>query len=139
MKPRWNKDSFSAGEAAKISGVSYRTIDYWARIRFIVPSIAEANGTGTDRRYSFSDLVALRLAKDLRTAGIATRSLHRIVEYLRRPAQNFPTEYLIMTDREIEIARIPRADVLQISHSNLAVVVNMGRLVRQIMLGIDAG
>ena len=52
--------SFSTGEAVRITGVSFRNIDYWARTKFIVPSIADAKGTGTERRYSFSDLLAVR-------------------------------------------------------------------------------
>jgi DNA-binding transcriptional MerR regulator len=59
-------DSFSTGDAVRITGVSFRNIDYWARTRFIVPSIAEAKGTGTERKYSFSDLLALRVARELR-------------------------------------------------------------------------
>ena len=55
-------ESFSTGDAVRITGVSFRNIDYWARTKFIVPSIAEAQGTGTERRYSFSDLLALRVA-----------------------------------------------------------------------------
>src|SRR5689334_19087539 len=76
-------ESFSTGEAVRITGVSFRNIDYWARTKFIAPSIAEAQGTGTERRYSFSDLLALRVARELREAGISTRSLRRIVEFLR--------------------------------------------------------
>ncbi len=77
------KDSFSTGEAVRITGVSFRNIDHWARTKFIVPSIAEAKGTGTERRYSFSDLLALRVARELRGAGVSTQSLRRIVEFLR--------------------------------------------------------
>src|SRR6266852_6444384 len=76
-------NSFSSGDAVRISGVSFRNIDYWARTKFIVPSIAEANGTGTERKYSFSDLLALRVARELREAGVSTQSLRRIVEFLR--------------------------------------------------------
>lgn len=77
------KDSFSTGEAVRITGVSFRNIDYWARTKFIVPSIADAKGTGTERRYSFSDLLALRVARELREAGISTQSLRRVMEFLR--------------------------------------------------------
>jgi MerR HTH family regulatory protein len=56
------KESFSAREAARIAGVPYASLDYWARTKLVVPSIADAKGTGTERRYSFNDLVALRVA-----------------------------------------------------------------------------
>ena len=51
-----------------------------ARTKFIVPSIAEAQGTGTERRHSFSDLLALRVARELREAGVSTQKLRRVVE-----------------------------------------------------------
>src|SRR5881227_969401 len=76
-------DSFSTGDAVRITGVSFRNIDYWARTKFIVPSIAEARGTGTERRYSISDLLALRVARELREAGVSTQSLRRIIDFLR--------------------------------------------------------
>ena len=43
----------------KLSGVSYRTLDYWARTGLLRPSFDEANGTGTERVYSFQDVVIL--------------------------------------------------------------------------------
>ena len=44
------RGGFSTGEAVRITGVSFRNIDYWARTKFIVPSIAEAQGTGTEQQ-----------------------------------------------------------------------------------------
>src|SRR6266700_7498201 len=77
------KKSFSTREAAQITGVSHRTVDFWAKTKLIVPSIADANGTGTDRLYNFDDLVALRVARELRQAGISTQSLRKVVKHLR--------------------------------------------------------
>jgi DNA-binding transcriptional MerR regulator len=77
------KKSFSTREAARVSGVSHRTVDYWAKTKLLVPSIADANGTGTDRLYSFDDLVALRVVRELRQAGISTQALREVVKKLR--------------------------------------------------------
>jgi DNA-binding transcriptional MerR regulator len=77
------QESFSAGEASRIAGVPYRNIDHWARTKFIVPSISDANGTGTERKYAFDDLVALRVARELRQAGISTQALRRVVQFLK--------------------------------------------------------
>jgi DNA-binding transcriptional MerR regulator len=100
-------DSFSTGEAVRITGVSFRNIDYWARTKFIVPSIAEAKGTGTERRYSFSDLLALRVARELREAGISTQSLRRVVAFLRtRKGLTSPLAecHLIVTGSDVQVA-----------------------------------
>jgi DNA-binding transcriptional MerR regulator len=45
-----SKPGFSAGQVARLTGLSYRTIDYWARTGLVVPSIARASGTRTLRR-----------------------------------------------------------------------------------------
>src|SRR5258706_15415648 len=77
------KDSFSTGETTRITGVPYRTLDHWAKTKFIVPSIADAEGIGTERKYAFNDLVALRVARELREAGVSKQALRRIVDRLR--------------------------------------------------------
>jgi DNA-binding transcriptional MerR regulator len=101
------RDSFSTGAAVRITGVSFRNIDYWARTKFIVPSIADAKGTGTERRYSFSDLLALRIARELREAGISTQSLRRVVDFLRtrKGLRNPLAEcHLIVTGSDVQVA-----------------------------------
>lgn len=77
------KHSFSAGEAARIAKVPYANLDFWARTKLVVPSIAAASGTGTDRRYNFQDLVALRVVRELREAGISTQSLRKAIARVR--------------------------------------------------------
>jgi DNA-binding transcriptional MerR regulator len=104
------KESFSTGEAVRITGVSFRNIDYWARTKFIAPSVAEAQGTGTERRYSFSDLLALRVARELREAGVSTQSLRRVVDFLRtrRGLTNPLAEcHLIVTGSDVQVATTP--------------------------------
>jgi DNA-binding transcriptional MerR regulator len=76
-------DGFMAGWAARLTGLAYHDLDYWARSGFIVPSVAAAAGKGSQRAYSFRDLVALRVARELRDAGISLPALRRVVQYLR--------------------------------------------------------
>jgi len=103
-------ESFSTGEAVRITGVSFRNIDYWARTKFIAPSVAEARGTGTERRYSFTDLLALRVARELREAGVSTQSLRRVVDFLRtRKAPTHPLAEcrLVVTGDDVQVATTP--------------------------------
>jgi DNA-binding transcriptional MerR regulator len=105
-----SEDSFSTGVAVRITGASARNIDHWARTRFIVPSVAEARGTGTERRYSFSDLLALRVARELREAGVSTQSLRRVVDFLqtRKGLANPAKECrLIVTGLDVQVATTP--------------------------------
>ncbi len=50
---------FSTGDAAKISGVPMRTVDYWDRIGLVKPSI-RTHGSGFSRYYKLPDLVVLK-------------------------------------------------------------------------------
>ena len=74
---------FPAREAVRLSGVPYKTLDFWAKTGLIVPSIVQASGKGSDRIYSFRDLVALRVAKKLRESGISLQSLRTVVIHLQ--------------------------------------------------------
>ena len=68
---------FTAGQAAKVTGLKYATVDYWDRSGFLSPSVAGAQGKGSDRVYSFQDLIALRVARQLREAGISLQARAR--------------------------------------------------------------
>ena len=75
---------FSGTQAAKIVGITYRQLDYWARTDLIRPSLAEATGSGSRRRYSYRDLLELRVIKTLLDAGIRLESVREVFTYLRQ-------------------------------------------------------
>jgi DNA-binding transcriptional MerR regulator len=64
-------------------GISYRQLDYWARTTLVVPSIRDASGSGTQRLYSFRDLVVLKVVKRLLDAGVSLQNIRRAIETLR--------------------------------------------------------
>ena len=80
---------FLTGEASRLTGVSHRTIDFWAKSKLIVPSIADANGTGSDRLYSFDDLVLLRVARSLREVGVSTKFLRAALAHIKSGSTSF--------------------------------------------------
>ncbi|MFN6119686.1 MAG: MerR family transcriptional regulator [Actinomycetes bacterium] len=74
---------FSGTKAAKIVGISYRQLDYWARTALVRPSLTEARGSGSRREYSYRDLLELRVIKSLLDAGIKLESVRTAFRYLR--------------------------------------------------------
>ncbi len=76
-------EGFRGPQVCKIVGITYRQLDYWARTDLIRPSIADARGSGTQRRYSYRDLVELKVIKGLLDAGVSLQSARRAIEYLR--------------------------------------------------------
>ena len=74
---------YSGTQAAKIVGITYRQLDYWARTDLLRPSLAEAVGSGSRRQYSYRDLLELRMIKTLLDAGIRLESVRQVFSYLR--------------------------------------------------------
>ena len=76
-------DGFSGTQAAKVVGITYRQLDYWARTDLIRPSLTDAAGSGSRRKYSYKDLLELRVIKTLLDSGIKLESVRDVFEYLR--------------------------------------------------------
>lgn len=74
---------FRGPQVCQIVGITYRQLDYWARTNLLRPSITDAKGSGSQRRYSYTDLLELKVIKSLLDAGISLQSARTAVEYLR--------------------------------------------------------
>jgi DNA-binding transcriptional MerR regulator len=74
---------FSGTRAASVVGITYRQLDYWARTDLIRPSISDAAGSGSRRKYSYNDLLELKAIKKLLDAGIKLEQVRKVFEYLR--------------------------------------------------------
>jgi DNA-binding transcriptional MerR regulator len=81
----WAGDEIGYGgpQVCKIVGISYRQLDYWARTDLLRPSLVDAAGSGTQRRYSYRDLVALKVIKSLLDSGLSLQTARKAIEYLR--------------------------------------------------------
>ena len=77
------QQGYRAPRVCKVVGISYRQLDYWARTDLIKPSLQEAEGSGTQRLYSFTDLVQLRVIKRLLDTGLHLTKIRQAVEWLR--------------------------------------------------------
>src|SRR5664279_3290332 len=82
MPGRTVTEGYTAKQVTAVTGVSYQTLNLWARTGLVEPSIAQAAGTGTERIYSFRDLIALKLAVELRKGGVTTSALRKVIKFL---------------------------------------------------------
>ncbi len=69
--------------ACNAAGITYRQLDYWARTDLVVPSIRSAAGSGTQRLYSFTDILVLKVVKRLLDAGVSLQNIRVAIEHLR--------------------------------------------------------
>ena len=81
--PSHPDEGFRGPQVCSIVGISYRQLDYWARTDLLRPSISEAKGSGSQRRYSYQDLVELKVIKRLLDAGLSLQSARRALQCLR--------------------------------------------------------
>jgi DNA-binding transcriptional MerR regulator len=77
-------EGWSGAKTAEIVGITYRQLDYWARTDLIRPSLADAAGSGTRRRYSYANLLELKVIKRLLDAGIRLEQVREVFDYLRQ-------------------------------------------------------
>lgn len=74
---------FGTQRTAEIVGVTYRQLDYWARTDLVKPSLVTASGSGSRRLYSYSNLLELKVIKNLIDNGIRLEQIRKIFLYLR--------------------------------------------------------
>ena len=74
---------YRAPQVCKLVGITYRQLDYWARTKLILPSLQQASGSGSQRLYSFIDVVQLKVIKRLLDAGMSLKKIRSAVEILR--------------------------------------------------------
>ena len=72
---------YSGKKTAEIVGISYRQLDYWARTDLLRPSLTDASGSGSRRRYSYRDLLELKVIKSLLDAGIKLESVREVFPF----------------------------------------------------------
>jgi len=84
--------------AAKASGISYRQLDYWARTELVAPTVQNATGSGSQRLYSFRDILVLKLVKRLLDTGISLQQIRIAVDQLRTAGIDDLTGTTLMSD-----------------------------------------
>ena len=75
--------TYSTNDVAQMTGFSVRQIGYWAKQRIIVPSVQQAYGSGTRRRYSPDDLLQLRFVRQLTEHGWSVQKIREAINKLR--------------------------------------------------------
>ena len=84
--------------ACSAAGITYRQLDYWARTSLVVPSIRGAAGSGSQRLYSFKDILVLKIVKRLLDTGISLQQIRVAVDQLRASGINDLAQTTLMSD-----------------------------------------
>ncbi|HEX2851559.1 MAG TPA: MerR family transcriptional regulator [Acidimicrobiales bacterium] len=123
------EDGFRGPQVCGIIGITYRQLDYWARTDLLRPSVADARGSGTQRRYSYQDLLELKVIKQLLDAGISLQSARRAINYLRdNVGDDLASADLVLTGDSAVLARSGEeiVDLLRGGQGVLNIVLSLG-------------
>src|SRR5215472_8081031 len=97
---------FHGPQVCGLVGISYRQLDYWARTGLLQPSLATAKGSGSRRVYSYSDVLELKVIKQLLDAGVSLQSARRAVACLREDlGTDLASANLVLTGERSVLAR----------------------------------
>jgi len=84
--------------ACSAAGITYRQLDYWARTGLVEPTVRAATGSGTQRLYSFRDVLLLKVIKRLLEAGVSLQQIRGAVHHLRERGTDDLTRVTLMSD-----------------------------------------
>ena len=109
-------------QATKIVGITYRQLDYWTRTGLIIPSLQQATGSGSQRLYSFNDLLQLKVIKSLSDAGASLQKIRQAIEYVRDNLADDWSRLTIVTDGAGVYACTSDAEVVDLLRSGQGVL-----------------
>ena len=84
--------------ACRAAGITYRQLDYWARTGLVEPTIRPASGSGTQRLYSFRDILVLKVVKRLLDTGVSLQQIRTAVAHLRERGVEDLAQITLMSD-----------------------------------------
>lgn len=93
-----NERGYRGPTASKAAGITYRQLDYWARTGLVAPTLRGADGSGTQRLYSFRDVLVLKVVKRLLDTGVSLQQIRSAVDHLRERGVEDLAQITLMSD-----------------------------------------
>ena len=98
-------NGYRGPQVCSIVGITYRQLDYWTRTKLIQASVADAKGSGTQRLYSYADLLQIKVIKSLLDAGFDLKKVRKVIDYVREQlGEDVASANLVITDGRILLA-----------------------------------
>jgi DNA-binding transcriptional MerR regulator len=98
VSPMPEDTGFRGPTACNAAGITYRQLDYWARTGLVDPTVRSATGSGTQRLYSFKDILLLKIIKRLLDAGVSLQQIRVAIDHLRERGTDDLTQVTLMSD-----------------------------------------
>lgn len=98
MGPVTEDTGYRGPTASAAAGITYRQLDYWARTGLVEPTVRSAAGSGSQRLYSFRDILLLKIVKSLLDAGVSLQQIRTAIDHLRNRGVADLTQVTLMSD-----------------------------------------
>ena len=93
---------FTTSDAVRLTGIKKDMLNYLCKMQLVVPTLSRRQGTrghGLERRYSFSDLVAFKVVKQLAASGVQPFKVRKAIRELHAfgiSLHKLPASHVIM-------------------------------------------
>lgn len=119
--------------ACTAAGISYRQLDYWARTGLVEPSVRPAVGSGSQRLYSFQDILLLKVVKRLLDTGVSLQNIRLAIEHLRGRGVSDLTGVTLMSDGTTVYACTSADEVVDLVQGGQGVFgIAVGRVITEV-------
>ena len=124
--------------ACKAAGITYRQLDYWARTNLVVPTVRSASGSGTQRLYSFRDVLVLKIVKRLLDTGVSLQQIRTSIEHLRTRGIDDLANITLMSDGTTVYECTSPSEVIDLVQAGQGVFgIAIGRVWREIEMNLN--
>lgn len=124
--------------ACKAAGITYRQLDYWARTHLVEPTVRSAHGSGSQRLYSFRDVLVLKIVKSLLDTGVSLQQIRTSVEHLRARGVEDLAGVTLMSDGASVYECTSAAEVIDLVQAGQGVFgIAIGRVWRELEMSLS--
>ena len=123
---------FTVAQAARLTGCSLSQLKSWERIGLVVPPPSRSH------RYTFQDLVALRVVASLLDAGLSLARIRRAVRYLVESGEDVAALSLVTDGESVWACRDDGQILDALRHGQLALFVGLDRVTADVEAEVRA-
>ncbi|MBM7050780.1 MULTISPECIES: MerR family transcriptional regulator [unclassified Rothia (in: high G+C Gram-positive bacteria)] len=124
--------------ACKAAGITYRQLDYWARTHLVEPTVRSASGSGTQRLYSFRDVLVLKIVKRLLDTGVSLQQIRSSVDHLRTRGVEDLAGITLMSDGASVYECTSASEVIDLVQAGQGVFgIAIGRVWRELEINLS--
>jgi DNA-binding transcriptional MerR regulator len=123
---------FTAAQAARLTGCSLSQLSSWERIGLVVPP------PDRTQRYSFPDLVALRVVASLLDAGLSLARIRRAVHYLVQSGDDVASLALVTDGDKVWACRDDGEILDALRQGQLALFLGVDRITADLEAAVRA-